>query len=180
VLLWPFPILFVAVALASLPWRRLAWIIGAGMIGMNLLVLNQYVAQLERNGAGDVFTDAIYPLSSSLDAYADRTLYLIDWGLYDNLNLLHQGRLNLRVAYDPLATDSVSPEQLGEIRKMLKNPDALILDHVREHESFKGAGVRLERAAQSMGYRKEVVQTIADSNGRPMFEILRFVTAGPG
>jgi 4-amino-4-deoxy-L-arabinose transferase-like glycosyltransferase len=180
VLLWPFPILFVAVALASLPWRPLAWIVGVGMIGMNLLVLNQYVAQFERNGAGDVFTDAVYPLSGSLDAYADRTLYLIDWGMFDNLNLLHQGRLDLRVASGPLATDAASPEHLGEIREMLQNPDALILDHVREHEVFQDVGVRLERAARSLGYRKEVVRTIPDSNGRPMFEILRFVAAGPG
>lgn len=180
VLLWPFPILFVVVALASLPWRRLAWAVGIGMIGMNLLVVIQYAAQFERNGAGDVFTDAIYPLSRGLDAYRDRTAYVIDWGLYDNLNLLHQGRLDLRIALEPLATDSPGAEQLGEIRQMLRNPETLIVDHVREHEVFRGAGVRLEHAARSMGYRREVVQTIPDSNGRPMFEIVRFVAAGPG
>jgi len=143
-------------------------------------VLNQYVAQFERNGSGDVFTDALYPLSSSLDAYADRTLHLIDWGLYDNLNLLHQGRLDLRIASGPLTTDAASPKQLGEIREMVQNPDALILDHVREHEVFEGVGIRLERAARSLGYRKELVQTIPDSNGRPMFEIVRYVAAGAG
>jgi len=180
VLLWPFPILFVAVALASLPWRMLAWAVGIGMIGMNLLVLNQYVAQFERNGAGDVFTDALYPLSSALDAYTDRTLYLIDWGLYDNLNLLHQGRLDLKIASGPLATEAANAEQLSEIRKMLQNPGALILDHVAEHEVFQDAGVRLERAARSMGYRKKVIRTIPDSNSRPMFEIVQFVPAGPG
>jgi hypothetical protein len=36
-------------------------------------------------------------------------------------------------------------------------------------------GARLDRAARSFGYRREVVRTIADSNGRPMFEIVRFV-----
>ena len=180
VLLWPFPILFVAVALASLPWRPLAWAVGVGMIGMNLLVLNQYIAQFERNGAGDVFTDALYPLSSSLAPYADRTVYIIDWGLYENLNLLHQGRLDLRVASSALDTDSPSPDQLAEIRRMLQAPGGLILNHVREHEVFRNVGARLERAARSLGYRKEVVQTVADSNGRPMFEIIRFVPGGKG
>ena len=160
VLLWPFPILFVAIALASLPWRPLAWIAAAGMLVTNLLVVNQYVAQFERNGAGDVFTDALYPLSSELESYSDRTLYLIDWGLYDNLNLLHQGRLDLRIATGPLGTDSASPEQVGEIRQMLQDPRALILDHVREHEVFQDVGARLNRAARSLGYRKRVVQTI--------------------
>ena len=70
--------------------------------------MNQYVAQFERDGAGDVFTDALYPLSASLDAYADRTLYLIDWGMFDNLNLLHEGRLDFRIASGPLGTDSPS------------------------------------------------------------------------
>ena len=34
---------------------------------------------------------------------------------------------------------------------------------------------RLERAASSLGYRKDVVRTVSDSNGRPMFEMVRFV-----
>jgi hypothetical protein len=147
---------------------------------MNLLVLNQYVAQFERDGAGDVFTDALRPLSATLDSYADRTLYVIDWGLYENLNLLHQGRLNFRIAIGPVRTDSPSSEQLGEIRDMLRDPGGLILDHVREHEVFPNVGARLDRAARSFGYRREVVRTVPDSNGRPMFEIVRFVRDAPG
>src|SRR4029079_16941325 len=81
ILLWPFPILFASVALTSLPWRPLAWVAGGFLVVMNLLGMNQYVAQFERNGAGEVFSDALYPLSASLDSYADDTLYVIDWGL---------------------------------------------------------------------------------------------------
>jgi hypothetical protein len=142
---------------------------------MNLLVVNQYVAQFERNGAGEIFSDALYPLSASLDPYADRTLYVIDWGLYENLNLLHQGRLGFRIVIGPLTTDSPSPQQLGEIREMLRDSRGLILDHVREHEIFPNVGARLDRAARAIGYRREVVRSIPDSNGRPMFEIVRFV-----
>jgi dolichyl-phosphate-mannose-protein mannosyltransferase len=176
ILLWPFPILFAAIALASLPWRPLAWAAALIMIAMNLLVLNQYLYQFERDGTGDIWTDAINPLSSSLDEYAGRTFYLIDWGLSDNLNLLHQGRLDLRMATGPVSTDSPSSEQLGEIRDMLRDPEGLTLEHVREHEVFPDVDERLDRVAQSLGYHREVVRTIPDSNGRPMFEILRFVT----
>ena len=42
--------------------------------------------------------------------YADRTLYVIDWGIYENLNLLHQGRLDFRIALEPLDDGSPSPE----------------------------------------------------------------------
>jgi hypothetical protein len=175
ILLWPFPILFAAIALASLPSRRIAWTAAAGMIAMNLLVLNQYVYQFERDGAGDVFTDAINPLSSSLEAYAGRNLYVIDWGIYENLNLLHEGRLGFRILQDPLLTDSPGPKELGQIRDMLQDPGGLVLDHVREHEVFPNVGARLDQAAHSFGYRRVVVRTIPDSNGRPRFEILRFV-----
>jgi len=175
ILLWPFPILFAAIALASLPSRRIAWTAAAGMIAMNLLVLNQYLYQFERDGAGDVFTDAINPLSSSLEAYAGRNLYVIDWGIYENLNLLHEGRLGFRILQDPLLTDSPGPKELGQIRDMLQDPGGLVLDHVREHEVFPNVGARLDQAAHSFGYRRVVVRTIPDSNGRPRFEILRFV-----
>ena len=174
VLLWPFPILFAAVALASLPWRPLAWAAAIIMVAMNLLVLSQYLFQFERDGTGDIWTDAIYPLSASLDEYTGRTFYLIDWGLSDNLNLLHQGRSDLRIATGPFSADSPSPEQLGQIRDMLRDPEALILDHVREHEVFSNVGARLDRAARSFGYHSEMIRTVPDSNGRPMFEILRF------
>ena len=176
VLLWPFPILFAAIALASLPWRPVAWIAVIVMVAMNLLVLNQYVYQFERNGTGDIWTDALNPLSASLETYADRTFYVIDWGIFENLNLLHQGRLDFRIAQDPLMTESPSSKDLRQIRDMLGDPGALVLDHVREKEVFHDVGARLDRAALSFGYHREVVRTIPDSNGRPMFEILRFVT----
>jgi len=122
-----------------------------------------------------VFTDALYPLSSSLDSYTDRTLYVVDWGIYENLNLLHEGRLSFHVSLGPLSTDSPSPEQLDQIREMLRDPGGLILDHVREREVFPSVGARLDRAARALGYRREIVSTVPDSNGRPMFEIVRFV-----
>ena len=175
ILLWPFPILFAAIALASLPWRPLALAAALVMIAMNLLVLNRYVYQFERDGAGDVFTDAINPLSSSLDGYSERNLYVIDWGIYENINLLHQGRLSFRILQDPLLTDSPSAKEMRQIHNMLEDAGALVLDHVREHEVLSNVGARLEQAAHSFGYRREVVQTISDSNGRPRFEILRFV-----
>jgi hypothetical protein len=51
----------------------------------------------------------------------------------------------------------------------------LILDHVREREVFPNVGARLDRVARAIGYRREVVRSVPDSNGRPMFEIVRFV-----
>ena len=66
VLLWPFPQMVVAVAFASATarltrYRRpvLAAVV-AVVCGANLLLLNQYFAQLVRYGAAGVWSDAIY------------------------------------------------------------------------------------------------------------------------
>jgi hypothetical protein len=87
--------------------------------------------------------------------------------------------LDFRIALSPFGTDSPSRDQIGEIRALLEDPRGLVLDHVREHEVFPKVGMRLERAARALGYRREVVRTIPDSNGRPMFEVMRFVSDGP-
>src|SRR5580658_8179351 len=89
VLLWPFPQLFVAVAISSIRWRWLAASICLLLAGMNLLVVNQYILQFERNGAEGPFTDAIYPLSASLSDIPGQTVYVLDWGIQFPLDVLH-------------------------------------------------------------------------------------------
>ncbi len=101
VLLWPFPQLFVAIAIASLPWRWAAISICLVLLVLNLLVINQYVAQFERNGAEGPFSDAIYPLSNSVAEIPGQTVYLLDWGIQNPLEVLHDGRLKMRSGHDP-------------------------------------------------------------------------------
>ena len=80
VLIWPFPHLFVATVLAGLPSRMAIRALTAYLVLMNLLVINQYLLQIHRDGSGDFFTDAIFPLSKSLDSYSASTIYPTDWG----------------------------------------------------------------------------------------------------
>jgi 4-amino-4-deoxy-L-arabinose transferase-like glycosyltransferase len=173
VLLWPMPQLLVGVAVAALRPRWLAAAAATLLIAANLLVVNQYFAQLERNGAYGFFTDALYPLS---DAIADRsgdTIYLVDWGVWGNLNFLHQGRLHLQPAWP------IPARSQAEIEKMLSDPHALFLDHVQAREYYPGSGARLDAIAQSSGYQKQIVRTIQDSNGRPIFELIRWARIPP-
>ncbi len=58
VLLWPMPQLLVGAALGALPWRWLRGKPVALLVGSNLLVINRYIAQFERNGTVGSFTDA--------------------------------------------------------------------------------------------------------------------------
>lgn len=174
VLLWPFPVIFVATALAGLPWRWLVAVTGIAVVAMNILVLNQYLFQFERNGAAGNFTDALFPLSQRLQSYNDRDTYVIDWGIVNSVQLSNKGHLRLFFASDPLMTDTPTGTQQAQLLTMVSDPRAVFVGHVTSREAFVGVGARLERFAGEHGFRRRVVETIPDSNGRPVFEIARF------
>jgi hypothetical protein len=141
------------------------------MVGSNLLIDNQYLYQLQRNGAYNTFTDAILPLSEAVDE--SQTLYITDWGLFDSLNLLHRGRLRLRLASGSLTPANPSPEETADVQRMLQDPSALFLGHVKAREVYPNVGAHLDVQAETAGLRRETIRTIPDSNGRPIFEISR-------
>jgi 4-amino-4-deoxy-L-arabinose transferase-like glycosyltransferase len=172
VLLWPFPTLFAASVLASIRWRWLAVPAAAAMVLMNLLVVNQYVLQFERAGAAGDYTDALFSLNRELPE--NQTVYVTDWGMNATLQLTHQGRLHIQSAQGSLMGPSPNPEQQAQLAAMLSDTGAIWLDHVAGREDFHGVDAHLERFASMTGYRRELIRTIADSNGRPVFEIFRF------
>jgi hypothetical protein len=172
VLLWPFPILFAVSALARIRWRWLMVAAAAAMLLMNLLVVNQYVLQFERDGAAGDYTDALFALNRELPE--NQTIYVIDWGMSGTLQLTHLGRLRLRWAQPALRGEVPDPEQQSQLRAMLADTSALWLGHAPGREAFPGMEAHLERFASTAGYQRELIDTVADSNGRPVFEIFRF------
>ena len=167
ILLWPFPILFAVSA-----WRWARWLFALPVI-MNLLVLNQYLCQFERNGPAIVFTDAIFPLAEELGREPG-IIYQADWGMHDSLQLLHQGKLMLKSRSDELNADPRNEAQEHAVRDMLLDPDGRIISHTKDHEVYRGISTRLEKLADAMHLQKKLLKTIPDSNGRPIFEIFRY------
>jgi 4-amino-4-deoxy-L-arabinose transferase-like glycosyltransferase len=180
VLLWPFPLLLLASVLSLVPFRRQAaiMVVGAVLVGTNLLVLNQYLVQFERFGPARDFTDALFPLAQTVGANPTRSVYVVDWGMFNTLLMFQKNRTLLHTGNEPFMDDRMSEPQLRQARAMLVDRDALFLDHVQEKEVFEGVGARLERFAAEQGLHKQVLETISDSNARPMFQVFRFV--GPG
>jgi 4-amino-4-deoxy-L-arabinose transferase-like glycosyltransferase len=174
ILLWPFPVLLAAIAMTAVPWRGIGTGIAVMAIAMNLLVVSQCIFQFERYGAWNTFTDAIYPLADSLEGSSD-TIYVTDWGIFESLQLLHDGRLKLRIVSSALAAESPSEIEKGEIREMLSDPSALLVAHVREREAFLNVGRHLDEYVLAAGLRKQTVRGVSDSNGRPIFEVFRVV-----
>jgi 4-amino-4-deoxy-L-arabinose transferase-like glycosyltransferase len=175
VLLWPFPQLFLATALASLPWRKMAMTVGAALVAINLLVVNQAVADFERNGAMRSFSDAIVPLSKEFTDPA-RPVIAVDWGIVDVLAFLdHQRGLTLRVGDPPFMTDSPNEQDRKSIDWLLLTDDPIFVTHVPGLENSPEVRPRLDRAAADHGLHRELIKIVPDSNGRPVFEIFRFV-----
>jgi hypothetical protein len=174
ILLWPFPLLLVAAVLSRIPWRVAVAVAGVVLVGTNLLVVNQYLAQFERFGAARHFTDALFPLADALPVGAH--VYVVDWGMYNTMLLFHKKGVTLHTANEPFMDDKMSEEQVRQAQSMLDDRDALFLGHVEEKEVFEGVNGRLERYAESKGLHKKLIQVIGDSNGRPIFQLFRFVT----
>jgi hypothetical protein len=182
ILLWPFPLLLMAAVLTRIPssypvGRSVVIVAGVVMVGMNLLVLNQYLAQFERFGPARDFTDALFSLQKALPEGSN--VYVVDWGMYNTLlwsnsKGSHPMGVALHTGNEPFMEGQMSAPQLKQALTMLGDRDAVFLGHVPEKEVFQGVDGRLEQFAKGRGLRKRVIQTIDDSNGRPEFQLFRF------
>jgi hypothetical protein len=168
VLLYPIPHLLAAIGLSVIRPRWLRVTALTMLIASNLLVVNQYISELERNGAYRLFTDAFQPLSAKLAGFGDRRIYMLDFGMEDNLRLTEKGRLQLKKAY-PL--QDMTSSQMGE---MIADPNALFLNHVPSVQYITGIDEALETLAQTHGFERRNVAVIPDSNSRPQFELFVF------
>ncbi len=174
VLLWPLPHLFVGIALSALRPRWLLSVLVVSLLISNLLVINQYLVQLDQDGAEGTFTDAISTLSKALPLAGNDSVYIVDWGMDETLEFLHQGRLTMHYSPALLVVEHPTAGQLRAITAMIADPDGLFVTHVAAREIFKGGRARIEGVAASAGYVKHVIQVVPDSNGRPVFELWRF------
>ncbi len=174
VLLWPFPhfVLTIALSEASQHYRRIGRpaliAVVTFLCATNLLVTNQYLSQLIRYGQSVTWTDAIYNLSDSLRAH-DNDIYVTDWGLFDQLIMLHEGRLAVQ-----MVARADGEFEDGQVDRMLADQRAMFVTHVRDKRFFPKTDEHLESAAAALGYQRQVLATVADTKGRPVFEVYRF------
>lgn len=178
VLLWPIPHLFLAVAFAeaSLRWKRIGtWLLVAGVLILavgNLLVTNQYLYQLARYGGAGSWTDAIYPLSTVAGRMPAEHVVIDDWGILGPLQLMHEGKLPLVWAGEQFLAAGSSEAQKNWDRGLLER--GLWVGHTAAYEQFRGSTEHVVARAAAAGFRKELVQVVADRNGRAVFEVFRF------
>lgn len=190
VLLWPIPHFAVAAALAasvdrlqSSSFFRLTpkagsaalVVIVALICGQAILVTNQYLSQAIRNGGAGNWSDAIYPLAEKLKTIRTTRTFVLDWGILNSVRLLNRGAVDLVPVNDPFMDDqpSASNREFGLL--CIRFPGAIFVSHVPGKEEFSGVYERSGVMAGSVGYHRDVIDRISDSNGRPVFEIFRFL-----
>jgi len=182
VLLWPLPVTIVAVSFAAAS-RRLGRAglpalaaVGLVLIVSHLLVTNEYYFQVTRDGAGSVsWSDAIFPLADAVKAIPAKYVFCIDWGYLDSLRLLSHGKLKLREGSDPVNKPELTPEDRAEIVRRVADPESLFIGRAKAGEVFQGVTEKTVRIAADAGYTRQMVASIDDRFGRPMFEVFRFV-----
>ena len=175
VLLWPFPAVFLGIVFSALAERAPRY--GAVALtltllffaGENLLTTNQYLSMLIVNGGAGGWTDAIYRLTKALDTKSASWFGVLDWGYLNGVRMLHPGELQL------FLVDVNADEK--EIRRQVSSPDFLFIEHTDDKQMFPGINDRLRQAATKVGYVERVERRIPDRNGRPVFELFRFVRA---
>ncbi len=178
VLLWPLPAFFIAMAWSDF-WGRHRFapgLVSAAVVLVvvsNLLTLNQHLARLIVNGPAVVWSDALYPLHRFLEAHPSDRVVTMDWGIFDPLKLLSQGKLPLRVGEDPLLKPQLTGQEVHDVVAWLK-PGNLIVGHTDGNEQFAGINQNLRTLAAEAGFERETLAFIPDRNGRRIFEVFRY------
>ncbi len=168
ILIWPLPQMVIAISFAAASRRlgragipALAAVLAVLMIS-GLLVTNEYRALIVRNGGSQNWTDAVFRLADYMKGVPSSYVFCMDWGIMDNMRLLSRGKLSLRVGPDPAASPVLQP-------------DHIFINHTKDFTFFPGVNDKLVKYAADNGYRREIMAVIPDSNGRPVYEVYRFV-----
>jgi hypothetical protein len=181
ILVWPLPEMIIAISFAAAS-RRLG---RAGIPALaavlvilttaSLLVTNEYYTLMQRNGGGMNWTDAIFRLSDHMSTVPARFVFSVDWGIMDSLRLLNRGKLPLRVGTDPISKAELTAGDREFLARMIGDPSHVFINHTKDFEFFQGVNAKLVAYAEAAGYRRVIEAEIADSNGRPVYEVYRLV-----
>jgi hypothetical protein len=175
ILIWPFPAVFLGIAFSAVSEKLPRFGTPALVVLVtffaceNLLTTNEYLAKLIVNGGSGGWTDAVRPLTDSLDRKAAGWFGLVDWGYLNAVRMF-------RGADMPVFIPDLNGDP-KEFLRQISNPDFQFVRHTDDKQMFPGINDRLRKAAAEAGYTERVERTIKDRNGRPVFELFRFQKA---
>ena len=141
VMVYPFPLLFVAASLAvareKLKLRLFVPLVVAAAVFWNVSLNARYLAGYTHTGGSGNFTDAIYDLAPYMHQNPEQTYYLLDWGISNPLAFLGEP---YEIKWEDLSTfyfGSEPPEASAErLRNLLANPQSRFVVRGAERTAF--------------------------------------------
>jgi hypothetical protein len=183
VLLYPLPQWFLAVAFVqAADWRPLRWkyigsiALAAAVLFLavdNLLLTNEYFYQLETYGPTKSWNDAIFRLADEAGHIQAEHLVVDDWGILTPLIVLSSNRLRPYLADQTFLGPGITDDDRNWFMRRLA--EDVWIGHTTAFLQWSDANERIGRLARSAGFEKQTIKTVPDRNGRPVFEIFRFV-----
>ncbi len=182
-LLLPFPQLFATAGLAGTQARLAAWAerpvwrraAGAGLAAMlillagaNLRVVADHYRRILKYGGANGWSEAIYSLHRTLERSRAERIFLLDWGIMNQLRWLSRDRLPLAEAPQPQGPGDDAPY----LSEWLDRPGALWVKLAAgEAPAFPQIAAAWRSAVAARERRAELVETVRDLRGRPVYEV---------
>jgi 4-amino-4-deoxy-L-arabinose transferase-like glycosyltransferase len=180
ILLWPLPQMVIAISLAAASRRlrragipALAIVLAVLMVS-GLLVTNEYRVLIVRNGGSPNWTDSIFRLADYMKGVPSTNVFCVDWGIMNTMCLLSRGKLPLREGTNPINKPALDDADREYLARTISAPGQVFINHTKNFEFFPGVNDKLVKYAADAGYRRQVMAVIADSFGRPVYEVYRF------
>jgi Dolichyl-phosphate-mannose-protein mannosyltransferase len=180
-LTYPFP--HVALAAAAVAAYRLlrgrAAALAVGSVATAAIVAavalgvrtdSKLLSRLSATGGSGNFSDAIYGLEDYLAKDESRPFVAVDWGIYQNLVALSQGRLRGHERWLELSQQANPGERYAGD---LTSPTTAYLLHTPGWTNFPRARRKFFRIVRASGRHARLVRVIPSRQGHAVFEVYR-------
>ncbi len=178
IMVYPFPLLFLAVSLWTLAERRprlrfVPLALAAAAILVNLSVNARHLAVYTRTGGAGAFTDASYRLVQFLLQQPGRKLYALDWGFSNPLIFLG-ARQNLFV--DDIFYSLSNPsgpdhsKEVARLRELMEDPNNIFLLHTPPRTIFAAPAAAFA-SLRDAGLPMRRIALFDERTGQPVFEV---------
>jgi len=137
----------------------------------NVAVMRGYQRLMAAKRSSVAWSDAIYPLAKNLmTKYAGRTIEIMDWGAFNQLDLLSSGRLRLA---EPFWSEANDAAPSATYLNMLAEPNNIYV-FIRKQKEGKCTASRqhFDLALEKTGMVVSSEEAIEDHYGRPVFWVV--------
>jgi 4-amino-4-deoxy-L-arabinose transferase-like glycosyltransferase len=143
----------------------------AACLAVSLTTTTDMLSRLRRTGGVGNFSDGIYTLERYLVRH-DRgsRLVVLDWGIYQNLVALSDGKLRATELWDELNTGG---RVRASVLAQLDDPSVRYVLHAPGATNFPRARSRFFAALRRDGRQARLERRVATRLGRPLFEVYR-------